>query len=300
MTRNALPFGFLLFLLNILPLFGSAQEADTSSMRGRLWSISGNGLKDSSYLYGTIHIMDEKAYRFPDGTKEAFRSADAYAMELNMDSVNQLTLMSELMMEDSTSLRDLLTEEEYADLKAFAKDSMGIKLARFDRFHPMLTLSRIQMQSFEKDCTLALDMYFHQKAKRNGKPVIGLERMEEQVAAFQSIPYDSIAQQLVQVARGEIESSGGKASMETMLEHYVEGDLEALLRTTRQQKSSENFTEVFLTERNKRMADRAARHMKEQSLFIAIGAAHLPGEKGVIQLLRDKGYHVRSLSGERE
>ncbi len=285
-------------LLSLLCSSVLAQEKTSRTYQGRLWSITGNGIADTSYLYGTIHIMDDKAYQFPKGTREAFRSVDAYAMEMNMDSVNQLALMSELMMKDSLTLQDLLSKAEYKDLQHYARDSMGLPLERFKRMHPLLLHSRFQTRSFEKDSSLPLDMYFHRMAKKQGKPVIGLERMEEQVKAFHSVPYDSMAQQLVRIARGEAKKAGGEVSMEEMLDAYVKGDLDRLLKITSKQKMSEDFEKIFLVDRNVRMADRAADHLKEQSLFIAIGAAHLAGKKGVIELLRKKGFKVTSISAE--
>ncbi|MFB6258856.1 MAG: TraB/GumN family protein [Flavobacteriales bacterium] len=289
-----------LLFLNLLSFSGAAQEKSEQEKeyQGRFWRITSNGIADTSYLYGTIHIMDAKAYRFPEGTREAFKSVDAYSMELNMDSVNQLALMSQLMMKDSLTLKDLLTEEEYKDLKAFAKDSMGLPLERFKRTHPMFLLSQFQMRSFERDSNLPLDMYFHRMAKKQGKTVIGLERMKEQVNAFHSVPYDSTAKQLVKIARGKAKKSGSGESMDKMLEAYVNGDLNKLLKVTSQQQMSGNFKKVFLVDRNERMADRATEHLKEKSLFIAIGAAHLPGKEGVIELLRDNGFELNTSGGE--
>lgn len=296
MIQHGLRTILALIFLGLFSFTGEAQDSSEKEYDGRLWQITGNGIADTSYLYGTIHIMDAKAYQFPEGTRESFKSVDAYAMELNMDSVNQMALMSQLMMEDSLSLKDLLTKDEYKDLKTFAKDSVGLPLEQFKRMHPMFLLSQIQMQSFEKDSSLPLDMHFHQMAKKQGKAVIGLERMKEQVNAFHSVPYDSTAKQLVKIARGRSKKSSGEASMNKMLDAYVNGDLNELLEQTTEQQMSDNFEEAFLIERNERMADRSTDRLKEQSLFIAIGAAHLPGKKGVIELLRDKGFQVVSIS----
>ncbi len=293
---SIVPCFFLLFL-SLAPLSGSAQDSSQSgSYQGRLWAITGNSTQDTSYLYGTIHIKDEKAYRFPDGTKEALRSVDAYAGELNMDSINPFAMRSKLMMKDSTTLQDLLNEKAYKDVKLFFQDSLNMDLKPFERMHPFFILSQIQLRSFSADSAQALDRYFHSFAKKQGKKLIGLERMSEQLGVIQSIPYDSMAQQLVRIARGEISSSGGERSMQEMLDAYVKGKLSTLLRLTKEQKMSENFVQSFLYERNERMADRAAVHLKEQPTFIAVGAAHLPGERGMIELLRDKGFKVFSIS----
>lgn len=215
-----------------------------------------------------------------------------------MDSINPLEMRAQLMMKDSTTIKDLLTDAEYKDVKHFLEDSLGLQMGRFKRMHPMYLLSQVQVQSFERDSSLPLDMYFNKMAKKQGKPVIGLERVSEQTAAFQTVPYDSTAQQLVKVARGKAKSSGGKTSMKEMLDAYVQGDLDKLLKVTKEQNASKGFVKDFLTERNRRMAKRAAKHLKEKTLFIAVGAAHLPGEKGVIELLRKRGFNVFSVSKE--
>lgn len=287
--KMAVPFLFL------LP-FVTGLDAQNGEYQGRLWSITGNGAADTSYLYGTIHIMDEKAYRFPDGTMEAFRSSEAYVMELNMDSVNQFRLMQLMMMEDSTTLEDLLSDSAYADLTSYLNDSLGTPLGPLGRLHPMVLMGRIQMQSFDQDSAHPLDLYFHMKAKEMGKPTVGLESVEEQVEAFQSIPYEAAAQQLVELAREGHKEEEGR--MRELLNVYVEGNLDKLLGLSREQKISEDFEEIFLTERNQRMAERATSQIREQSSFIAIGAAHLPGEEGMIELLRAKGFKVESISGD--
>ena len=77
------------------------------------WEISGNGLKETSYLYGTMHSQDSRIFQFKDGVEAAFNNSDIYAMELNIDSIDKSKIISELVMKNDGSLDKLLSKKEY-------------------------------------------------------------------------------------------------------------------------------------------------------------------------------------------
>lgn len=274
-----------------VPLLVQAQEEE-KSYQGRLWTITGNGAKDTSYLYGTFHAQDARVYQFPEGTMKALEKSDAYAEELNLDSIDPMSLLSQLMMEGDTTLKDLYSEEEYEEVKSFIQDSLGAPMQRFEKMQPMYASSLIQVRELRRDSAHPLDMYFHNQAKKQEKEIIGLEKSQEQIEAFHSVPYQEQAQQFLEMIRGE-----GKGEMSELLRIYVEGDLDELLRRTTEGES-EAFEEEFLSKRNRRMVDRASEHLEEKRLFIAVGAAHLPGDIGMVEMFREKGYTVRSAVAE--
>jgi len=258
------------------------------------WEISGNGLKDHSYLYGTMHTQDERAFQFKEGVMDAFNKAEIYAMELNMDSVNQGALLSKLIMDSTYSLKTLLTTDEYAVVSNFFKDSLGQPLFMFEKMQPLFTAQMVTLRDLEAQQTDALDIYFFKEAKKQKKQTIGLEKTMEQIDAFSAIPYELQAKGLVDAVTDY--GKEGKLDMDTMIKHYAEGNLDKLLEmTTKDEEDKEMakiFNDIFLVKRNYNMADRAEPYIKEGSTFIAVGAAHLPGEEGVIELLRKKGYKV--------
>lgn len=257
------------------------------------WEISGNGLEEPSYLYGTMHTQDERAFDFKDGVLDAFNNCSAYAMELNMDSVDQMEIMSLLMMEGDAALDNLLTEEEYEYVNTFFTDSVGVGLIMFNKMQPMYTSSMVSLRSLNSQESEALDLYFFSMAKEQGKAVYGLEEMVEQIGAFNSIDYGKQAEGLVEAVDAAYDGSGD-AEVAAMMDVYANGDLDSLLVMTQSADSDldSNFSKTFLIDRNHRMANRAVPMIKEGSVFIAVGAAHLPGEQGVIELLRAKGYTV--------
>lgn len=258
------------------------------------WEISGNGLKNHSYLYGTMHTQDERAFQFKEGVMDAFNKAEIYAMELNMDSVNQGALLSKLIMDSTYSLKTLLTTDEYAVVSNFFKDSLGQALFMFEKMQPLFTAQMVTLRDLEAQQTDALDIYFFKEAKKQKKQTIGLEKTMEQIDAFSAIPYELQAKGLVDAVTDY--GKEGELDMDVMMKYYVEGNLDKLLEMTTKDEEDEElskiFNDIFLVKRNYNMADRAEPYIKEGSTFIAVGAAHLPGEEGVIELLRKKGYKV--------
>jgi len=285
-------------LLIFIFLFCSLKSSfSQNTYQGLLWEIYGNGLTDTSYLYGTMHIQDERVFQFQEGVEKAFDRSVIFAMELNMDSVNTLELMSELIMESPHRLDSLLSEKEYEIVNQYFKDSLGIGLLIFNKMQPIYTSQMVSLKKMNKDSAEALDIYLFNKAKEQNKIVVGLEFMEEQINAFKSIPYDIQAKELFNAVEDAI--NGEDQQIDGLIDYYVKGDLDRLLALTLESEFSDNeintiFQKVFLVNRNHKMADRSEKYIKEGSTFIAIGAAHLPGNKGVIENLRKKGYTVKA------
>jgi len=285
-------------LLIFIFLFCSLKSSfSQNTYQGLLWEIYGNGLTDTSYLYGTMHIQDERVFQFQEGVEKAFDRSVIFAMELNMDSVNTLELMSELIMESPHRLDSLLSEKEYEIVNQYFKDSLGIGLLIFNKMQPIYTSQMVSLKKMNKDSAEALDIYLFNKAKEQNKIVVGLEFMEEQINAFKSIPYDIQAKELFNAVEDAI--NGEDQQIDGLIDYYVKGDLDRLLALTLESEFSDNeintiFQKVFLVNRNHKMADRSEKYIKEGSTFIAIGAAHLPGNEGVIENLRKKGYTVKA------
>ena len=285
-------------LLIFIFLFCSLKNSfSQNTYQGLLWEIYGNGLTDTSYLYGTMHIQDKRVFQFQEGVQKAFDRSVIFAMELNMDSVNTLELMSELIMESPYRLDSLLSENEYEIVNQYFKDSLGIGLLIFNKMQPIYTSQMVSLKKMNKDSAEALDIYLFNKAKEQNKIVVGLEFMEEQISAFKSIPYDIQAKELFNAVEDAI--NGEDQQIDGLIEYYIKGDLDRLLALTLESEFSDNeintiFQKVFLVNRNHKMADRSEKYIKEGSTFIAIGAAHLPGNEGVIENLRKKGYTVKA------
>ncbi|MDQ3191633.1 MAG: TraB/GumN family protein [Bacteroidota bacterium] len=276
-----------LFFPILMLLAPSAFSQD--SHKSLLWEISGNGLSEPSYLYGTMHTADKRVFNFKRGVIEAFNNAQAFAMELDFEKSIKFNLIEKLIMDSGYTIQSLLSEEEYAKVSAFFRDSLKQNVMMYNKMQPMFLASMVSQRNLKKDMGEPLDLYFNSLAKEQNKQIYGLETMEEQINAFSSISYKEQAEALLDAVEN---SEQGKNEMEQMLEDYISGDLDKLLNMTKDKEMSEDFIEIFLTKRNRIMAERAEVIMKEKSVFIAVGAAHLAGEQGLISLFQNKGYRV--------
>ena len=269
-----------------------------------LWEVSGNGLEKPSYVYGTVHVGDNRAYQFIDDIKPKLQSCDIMAGELDLDmSIFQnFSMLMSLFMPNDTTLKDLLTKEEYSlvkrklDKKLYNMGLIGMAEI-MEKIKPTFTsmfLTDLNTLSDMNSGQPALDLYLQQEARKAGKQVIGLETVDEQMGTFDKIPLKKQAQALYE----ELAAEGGSNSaemLERMLDLYAEGNLDSLYAISTTEMDAE-MIESFLNLRNHNMANRMVPYLdKGKTMFVAVGAAHLLGEEGVLELLRKKGYTVKAV-----
>lgn len=252
-----------------------------------LWKISGNGLKTSSYLYGTIHIQDKKVFAFDSTVTNAFNSCDAFAMEILLTKVKPEVLKKATLMKHG-SLKELMTDDDYKLVSKVFNEKTGANLLLYDKMKPFFLSSQIEQADMPKDMKDALDIYFFKLAEKQGKQTYGVEKFEQQVAAIDKISLKDQIKMLVETVKDT-----SKADFSELLNAYLNFDLNKLMELTSKDTTLPgNFAEAFLINRNKVMAKSIKKLTKKSKTFIAVGAAHLPGENGVIKLLRDYGFTV--------
>ena len=283
------------YLTFLVPAFVCCSFFSQEKYNSLLWKIYSNEIKDTSYIYGTMHTQDERVFNFKAGVLEAFKSAEIYAMELNIDSINQTELMKGLLMDSSKTLKQLLSKSEYLEVSRYFSDSLNMNLFFFEKIQPIYTAQMVATKELGSQQNLALDVYFHSLAKQQNKKIVGLEKMVEQLNVFQKFPYTLQAKELIKVVRDAMSLQTNE--LENIIELYIKEDLDSLLLLTVESQLEDTtyaniINDNLLVSRNYIMANRSEKYVKEHSVFIAVGAAHLPGEKGIIHLLRDKGYKV--------
>lgn len=258
-----------------------------------LWKITGNGLKAPSYLYGTMHTSDARVFAFGDSVMPYFQSAEAYAMELDPKEAFNMSLISKLMMGKEYSLKKMIPAYEYHVLDSVVKHEIGVPVSVFDNVAPVFTMTIFEASAMELDDAKGkkevLDMYFYKQAKKKKKKIIGIETVDEQLSALTALDYQEQADLLVKEVRLFEEN---KTEGADVVKFYLEQDLDSLAASDADAQMPEKFYKALVTDRNIRMANRIDVFVKEQPTFIAVGALHLPTDKGVIELLRKKGYTV--------
>jgi uncharacterized protein YbaP (TraB family) len=281
------------------------EEAPVSDTleKALLWEISGDSI-NTSYLFGTIHLIPEEDFFLPPGTDEAIAASSAMVFEIDLkemmeDPMAQIGLFMKAFMNNGTTLRDLLDEDEYQMVKAHF-DEIGLPLMIFERVKPMF-LSVFASGDFSmNDMSMAsggsksYEMEFLTIADEKSMDVGGLETMEFQISMFDSIPYDVQAQMLVESIAAEEE---GSDQMDALIAIYKDQDVEGLFSVLGDSEDAMmEYEDMLVSGRNKNWIPVMEEVMKKESAFFAVGAGHLGGKNGVIRLLRDAGYTLRPIS----
>lgn len=269
-----------------------------------LWEISGNGLKKPSYLYGTMHVTDPRVFQLTEPAVKAFTKADILALELQLDGTDMVAMFDYLFIpEDSAGLRERLPEAQYTFLEEVMKTQLGTPLAFMDRFMPIfLGVMLEEAPAFAPALgsgELPLDAFLALVGEQQGKRVVGLESIEEQAGIFTSFTLAEQDSYLVQAARViTFHSDSIVAAFQQMIDAYVRGDLDALMAELAGDAFVEELKDELLTQRNRRMVARLLPLMQnKQQVFVGVGAAHLLGKDGLVELLQTKGYTVVPIQG---
>jgi len=263
-----------------------------------LWKISGNGLKHPSFLYGTMHTSDPRVFAFSDSVIPYFSSTKAYAMELDPKESFNMSLLSKLMMGKGHSLKSMIPFREYNVLDSVVNKEIGYSVALFDNVAPVFTMTIFEASGMNLNDSggvgqrEVLDLFFYKQAKKSKKKIIGIETVDEQLGALNSLSYQEQADMLVK----EINSFEEKKTEGTdLVKFYLEQNLDSLAANDADAQMPEKFYKALITDRNIRMASRITDIIYEQPTFVAVGALHLPANEGIIELLRKRGFVVAAV-----
>jgi uncharacterized protein len=292
--------------------------ADTSSVattpsvsddkKSLLWEITGKDLSKPSYLYGTIHMIPKADFFLTEETKKAIAASQKVTFEINMkDMTNPMALMGVMMkavMPDGKRLRDLMSKEDYQLVKN-RFDSIGMPMMILERVKPMFLSALVEgdgasMNPMDANSgnskTVSYEFEIMHIAEKQKKEFGGLETMEFQMGIFDSIPYKVQADMLVKSIKSG--SKEGESEFGKMVEIYKTQDIEAMAQMMNPAEDTEGlgkFESLLVTTRNLNWIPLMAKSMKQKQTFFAVGAGHLGGEKGVVNLLRKEGYTVKPL-----
>lgn len=272
-------------------------DEDNNSL---LWRISGNGLKEPSYLYGTIHIMDKRVFAWPDELWELFYANETFALEVKFNTMEEIMeVQKKQLLPEGVKFEDLFSPEDVKIMEEKFKGT-GISVGQIKGLKPFFSASTYIAMSMEKEMPMPLDKYLEQKATVKKMEIRGLEAIDEQIDAIdQAMNLEQQAEFFMDVLRGENDFMG---DINNQCRLYLKGATDSLyLMLAQDTTMPEGFTEIMITRRNKNMANAADKLIKEdleKTAFIAIGSGHLSGPEGVVHFLREKGYTVEPLEFE--
>lgn len=259
--------------------------------QGLIYTVSKDG-DWRGYLLGTVHSDDPRVLDFSPAFVEALKSCDRFAMELVPDQPTLSKLLDYMQYQDGTTLADRIGEARYERLlEAVAPYRVGPdRLSTMKVWAAMITISIPPPEN-----GLFMDLSLALQAAGYGLKVVGLESLEEQLSFLENMPED---QQLLMLDQALDEFDQLHQFYDELLANYVRADLEALQAQSDSQfgdlpdEVAEYFFSQGIDARNLRMRDRLLSELETGSVFAAVGALHLPGDNGMIDLLEAEGYTV--------
>lgn len=278
---------------SIMAITGLAQKQGTENTL--LWKISGNGLKQPSYLFGTIHMLCRDDAVLSDSLKTVIARVNEVYFEVDLDNMlEMLGVLSKMSMKGDTTLQDLLSEADYEKVKSyFESNGSLIPFSMLETYKPLLAASTLQQSGFPCESTAMMEQVIMEEAREQNKTIRGLESMGYQASVLDSIPYKLQAQQLVAYIENAMKGEEEDREVAEMLNAYRNQDLKKLEEMLlKSDPSISNYTDILLYNRNRNWVEKLKNLMPGKSLLIAVGAGHLPGKEGCIDLLRKAGYKL--------
>lgn len=253
-----------------------------TSKQTLLWQISGLELPGTSYLFGTMHVRNQRAFAHLEVVYEAIEQCDAFATEVNLDGLGMMGALQTFQLPNGTTLDQLFAPKKYAKLRRILRKVYGIDIHAFRRLQPILIANLLEESTLMKDMPFALDQHLWQFAQERGKKMAGIETLDEQIQTLQSIPLDYQIQALLSIQKN---ISRHRKSLLKATDWYKNGRIDQLYRSSRQ--GLHGLRSLLLYNRNQLMATRIRDMVNMQTSFCAVGAAHLWGKYGVIRLLKN-------------
>lgn len=259
-----------------------------SSQAQLLYKIEGNNLQKPSYIYGTIHIMPKKDFVISDSIQSALKSCRELAMEvdLNMDLKTQLEILELTMLPDGKTIADITTKENAERIRNFCLDSLNWKETKYiktSRFQPFFFSSLITQELIGK--SKSFETEFKKLAKKNKMSVSGLETIQFQVKLLSEVSNEEQIKMLL------LGLTTDNSAFNKLLENYLNKDINKLVTLMNTDLSPEFYSDLIV-KRNQKWIPIITELIQKNPTFIAVGAAHLPGNDGVLNLLKEAGYTI--------
>ncbi len=279
----------ILIIITILFAIADAKSQNTRLENSTLWEVSGNGTTAPSYLFGTIHMLCEADYIINEKVQAAFERSKALTVEVNMLDSLALAGMQKAMF-SKTKISELITKKEAAELDSILKKEYGVNLAMVDNFKPIGVASFMLMKAVGCANFKTMDIELAKNAKAKGMKINNFETILGQMEILEkaTTPSEMVSQMKL--------GNEYKPLFAKMVEFYKAENITELDNLLKDRRfMSEKAEVLMLKNRNLEWAEKIPNMIKNESNFMAFGTAHLPGEFGIINLLRKKGYTVKPI-----
>ena len=289
----------LITLSGIISCESKSQYNTAMNNKSLLWEVTGKDLSKPVYIYGTMHLLCASDAALSENLQKIVQHADEIYFEIDMDDIGELLSgLKEGAMKNDTSLADLYSSDEYARIKSFFDHhGMGMELQMLNKMQPMLISALVYQAILPCKAADGIELNIMKVAHQYHKEIKGLETAAFQASVLDKIPYASQAKELLY----SIDSvKNTETETDEMIELYKEQDLDKLLAFSLKTEggTSSEIQDVMINDRNKNWVEKFPAITKDKSILIAVGAGHLGGKEGLLNLLKQKGYNIRPLENK--
>lgn len=272
-------------------IFSLATQAQTKSPKlenSLLWEVSGNGLSKPSFVYGTIHMICSGDYFLSEKTKKAFEISDKLVLEVNLSDPGEIKYGEQMAM-GKKPLSQTLTPDEFTKLDAVLRKNANLAAKQVEPYSMLAIMGLLSARSFGCDDLKQYETIFVEMANKKNIGIVGLETYKHQIELLENAYSNKELLDLFE--------STTKEETAQLVVDYKNEDVDAIYKSNADEKVMNTKAKKYmLDDRNKNWAVRLPEMMKKESLFVAVGAAHLGGESGVINLLKKAGYTVKPVT----
>ena len=279
----------ILITISLLSLCFHLSAQGTS--KSLLWSLEGDNIK-TSYIFGTIHLLPQKDFVLADKVDSVFNLCEELMLELDLDDPNlEQKMLQGIHMLNGLKIDSLTNELEYATLdSALQVVNPQMSLKSVETWKPFM-LSTVLLPSYLDENPASFELALFERAMVYGRPIVGIERVEEQLAIFDSIPYRKQVEDILKMIS---EQSNTSDVLDTLISLYKEEEMENITRFMFDYYRNDSLMmEYLLYQRNEKWIPRILEQAEEKVSLIAVGAGHLGGERGILSLLRKRGYILK-------
>ena len=270
----------------------STTASAASFSKGLLWKIERPGVKPS-YVFGTVHSEDARVLAVPPVVQQTFDGAKSFTMEVVLDEAVSQQMVARMFLGAGPDLKSLLGDALFARTAALMAEH-GMPREIVQKLKPWVVFTTLSLP--KPQTGLFLDLVLQTNAAQQGKPVYGLESVDEQLSIFDGMALQDQVTLLKEAVENHAQLTH---DLQQIIEHYLARDLAGMERLSNEESSKlgdarlvEAINRRLIYDRNERMVERMTPRLKEGNAFIAIGSLHLPGEQGVLRLLQQRGYNV--------
>lgn len=252
------------------------------------WQVTGNGLKQPSYIFGTVHIIEKKDFFMDKIVLDKLKSSQTLVLEtdIELSFTQQLDLINRLKLQSDKTIADYMTISDFENLKKYCLDTFKMSQSKFQmlsHFKPFMLTSYLETKKVKKP--FSYEKFFLKKSKKFNLNIDKLETIEEQLSFFDYLTIEEQCTILFKPSSND----------QNLLYLYYKQQNINKLQEISVDTNYKKFSEILIKNRNQNWIPKIENFIKLQRTFIAVGAGHLGGEFGILNMLKQKGYAVEPI-----